>query len=369
MRSRTPLKDVRNRASSHSSARPLPPSSNTGKATTRPRSGAPDPWTPLHRLTASLSSTSRTSPALPSASELPTPQEILDNNVGTVLSRDLFGGVRKTVRRVQLADGRTCVVKHGTEVRREEGEVMRYVRATISVPLPEVLAIRELQNPRRIFLYLEDVQGETLDQALKRLGKHNNEPRRALCAQLEPMLKSLHAVSPPPGTRIGVYDPHREVDQSSRWRVSALTMALPHTPLPDDLDSVPELISWLKSAYGARGGQKVPHYEGDTDREWDERFGRYLDSEAPVVLTHGDITVHNVLVRNNQIVALIDWEHAGWYPSWTDAYVAAAAYDGDFAASRSAFKLGLVLLGYERFVGQRHAWIAVVRAPFSAVKQ
>lgn len=46
--------------------------------------------------------------------------------------------MRKTVRRVQLADGRTCVVKHGTEVRREEGEVMRYVRATTSVRLPEV---------------------------------------------------------------------------------------------------------------------------------------------------------------------------------------------------------------------------------------
>jgi aminoglycoside phosphotransferase (APT) family kinase protein len=33
-----------------------------------------------------------------------------------------------------------------------------------------------------------------------------------------------------------------------------------------------------------------------------------------IVFSHGDLSQHNIIVKNNQIVALIDWEYAGWYP-------------------------------------------------------
>jgi len=34
------------------------------------------------------------------------------------------------------------------------------------------------------------------------------------------------------------------------------------------------------------------------------------------VFTHGDLSSLNVLVRGDQIVGIIDWETAGWYPSY-----------------------------------------------------
>ncbi|KAN0119420.1 Protein kinase-like domain containing protein [Hyaloscypha variabilis] len=36
----------------------------------------------------------------------------------------------------------------------------------------------------------------------------------------------------------------------------------------------------------------------------------------PPVFTHGDLSSLNVLVREDQIVGIIDWETAGWYPSY-----------------------------------------------------
>lgn len=36
---------------------------------------------------------------------------------------------------------------------------------------------------------------------------------------------------------------------------------------------------------------------------------------APV-LTHGDLSSLNILASGNKVVGIIDWETAGWYPSY-----------------------------------------------------
>ena len=38
----------------------------------------------------------------------------------------------------------------------------------------------------------------------------------------------------------------------------------------------------------------------------------------PAVLTHADLHQGNILVRNGNIVAIIDWEGAGFFPSWME---------------------------------------------------
>lgn len=35
-----------------------------------------------------------------------------------------------------------------------------------------------------------------------------------------------------------------------------------------------------------------------------------------IVLTHSDFSPRNILVRGDQVVALIDWEMAGFYPEY-----------------------------------------------------
>lgn len=36
----------------------------------------------------------------------------------------------------------------------------------------------------------------------------------------------------------------------------------------------------------------------------------------PPVFTHGDLSSLNILVRSDEVVGIIDWETAGWYPSY-----------------------------------------------------
>jgi thiamine kinase-like enzyme len=41
-----------------------------------------------------------------------------------------------------------------------------------------------------------------------------------------------------------------------------------------------------------------------------------LAAESSIVFAHGDIAARNILVRDGRIVALLHWEHAGWYPEY-----------------------------------------------------
>ena len=43
-----------------------------------------------------------------------------------------------------------------------------------------------------------------------------------------------------------------------------------------------------------------------------------MRTDHDIVLNHGDISLHNILVEDGAIVALLDWEFAGWYPEHWD---------------------------------------------------
>lgn len=35
-----------------------------------------------------------------------------------------------------------------------------------------------------------------------------------------------------------------------------------------------------------------------------------------MVLTHGDLSSLNILVKNDKVTGIVDWESSGWYPSY-----------------------------------------------------
>jgi hypothetical protein len=51
----------------------------------------------------------------------------------------------------------------------------------------------------------------------------------------------------------------------------------------------------------------------------------YFDDSLPLVLTHGDISVHNVRLGTDGKVWLLDWDLAGVYPQWFE-YASIMAY-------------------------------------------
>lgn len=71
--------------------------------------------------------------------------------------------------------------------------------------------------------------------------------------------------------------------------------------------------------------------------------------------THGDVCPRNIIIRNGDIVAIVDWQFAGWYPEYweytkahfglfdmPDWYAefqnAVPRYDGELAAERALWE-------------------------------
>lgn len=53
-------------------------------------------------------------------------------------------------------------------------------------------------------------------------------------------------------------------------------------------------------------------HRGITDEEVDILFTQHHDSEK-MVFTHNDLQPSNIIVSNDRIVGIIDWEMSGWF--------------------------------------------------------
>ncbi len=69
------------------------------------------------------------------------------------------------------------------------------------------------------------------------------------------------------------------------------------------------------------GGKHAPHSIRAFQRDFPKERGRF-------VLTHGDLHPSNIIIHNGHISAILDWEHAGYYPVWweyaNEAYLSKA---------------------------------------------
>jgi|TARA_R110002003_G_scaffold214_40_gene16330 hypothetical protein len=60
-----------------------------------------------------------------------------------------------------------------------------------------------------------------------------------------------------------------------------------------------------------------------------------LPDDGPILLTHGDLRPANIIVTAKgpvKVVAIVDWEQAGWYPDYWEYCKAmfTASYDGEW---------------------------------------
>ncbi|KAF7933747.1 uncharacterized protein EAE98_003456 [Botrytis deweyae] len=52
-----------------------------------------------------------------------------------------------------------------------------------------------------------------------------------------------------------------------------------------------------------------------------EEFSRHIKPGGPFVLTHGDLNIQNIMVKDKHLSGIIDWEHGGYLPEWVEFYM------------------------------------------------
>ncbi|EGX93679.1 Protein kinase-like domain [Cordyceps militaris CM01] len=175
---------------------------------------------------------------------------------------------------------------------------MAFIAARTKIPVPRVHCSFTRRNVT--YIVMERMRGKTLADAWPSLSDADVE---RILLQLRGMLDELRAV-PAPGTAI-----------QSCIGGSLRDSRIPRPePRFGPFSTTHAFHEWLREGLGP---EEKPRYVDD--EEWTDI--KYMiamqnrDCESPV-FTHGDLNPFNIIVRDGNIEAIIDWEFSGWLPPY-----------------------------------------------------
>ncbi|KAL2128921.1 hypothetical protein VTI74DRAFT_8468 [Chaetomium olivicolor] len=208
------------------------------------------------------------------------------------------------------------VMKWGSKVRRNEEAAMRLVQQHApSVPIPHLYTswYGPDQHGNRIGqLSMSFAPGKRLDSVL------NNAAKERVCRHIWSLIAQIRTIPKPPHLKSFFCC---NADGSPSWDPLLGGCAHPAPPLPSDA-AVRERIfdEYVKcNGLSYADGKDLPNMLPRSDKS---------------VFTHGDIAPRNILVdKDSRILALLDWENAGWYPDyWEYANLMKLSGDSDWKA-------------------------------------
>ncbi|UZP40971.1 hypothetical protein NXS19_008787 [Fusarium pseudograminearum] len=150
---------------------------------------------------------------------------------------------------------------------------MQFVANHTPIPVPKVHYA--FIHKGTSYIVMQHIKGQT---AANGWTSRSDESKERILEQLRGMITELRSVTPPK-LYWGPYASVREFHEA----------LVNNIPWDADYTKYPDLI---------------------------ELFDFYRQAENKLVLTHGDLSSLNILVRGDRVVGIIDWETAGWFPKY-----------------------------------------------------
>ncbi|KAL1857518.1 hypothetical protein Daus18300_010276 [Diaporthe australafricana] len=174
-----------------------------------------------------------------------------------------------------------------------EALALRFIKAHTTIPVPEVIS----SDWDRVTM--EYIEGQTLRQAWPVL---TPSQRSEILTQLSNYIAQLRSLR---GTYIGRMDGQGVVIPSIITRSGG------------PFQNSSELHKWLANPLSRHQAQSM---------FW-RQITAELDADYPIVFTHADIAARNIMIRDGRIVAILDWEFAGWLPEYWEYVFALRGLD------------------------------------------
>ena len=167
-----------------------------------------------------------------------------------------------------------------------EAKAMLFIaESNLDIPVPKVY-FAEICDGTTI-IEMDLIQGVVLDEVWPNI---STEEKRSYAQQLRTIVDQLRSLQ---GAYIGSID-HGPAADARR-----------DTNRGGPFSSQADFVGFLLSNTIA----KAPKIYTKMLRE-------QLSTPHKIVLTHGDLSPKNILVRDGRIVGILDWEFAGWYPEY-----------------------------------------------------
>jgi RIO-like serine/threonine protein kinase len=182
------------------------------------------------------------------------------------------------------------VVKTGRGVKRSEAETLRLLKER-GLQVPEVYDDYVDPATGDHVIVMEYIEGAPLDQVMDSYGP---EQKRALISQLQRFTTTMRQEM----------STTKFIGSVDRTDVKDLLFVQGRAgPFECERD----FVNGLADSLHARA-------EGSWIKLVTVLLGHLPDHGDEFVMTHGDLNARNILVRGSEIVAILDWGQAGYYP-------------------------------------------------------
>lgn len=186
------------------------------------------------------------------------------------------------------------IVKTGRRVRLTEGATMKYLAENTTIPVPNVYC--SFLHKNRSYIVMERIRGEELPKVWNSMSK---ESIKDVLLQLRKIFQELRALTPLPGTGV-----------ESCVGGSLYDSRIPRgNPRFGPFKTIQEFHFWLRQDLKP---EDLKDWEKDQDwHDLQDMMSKQDGPWPPPCFTHGDLNPFNILVRERNVVGIIDWEFSG----------------------------------------------------------
>ncbi|USP80544.1 kinase-like protein [Curvularia clavata] len=193
--------------------------------------------------------------------------------------------------KVLFASDKICI-KYGRTATLNEASALQFIAKHTSIPVPRVYCAFIHQH--RTYIVMERMRGEPVARGWTR---RSEESKAKILDQLKKMVEEMRRISPPEDVGVA------SVNGGPLYDVRLPGTAFYFGPFK----TVQDFHKFLRNDLKAHPGLSA---------DVNELISRQENTSSGLVFTHGDLSSFNILASGDEVVGIIDWETAGWYPSY-----------------------------------------------------
>lgn len=190
-------------------------------------------------------------------------------------------------------------IKFGDCVTLAEAHTLQFIAETTSIPVPAVH--HAFTHRGETYILMERIRGENIGNSWRLL---SDSSKASIFSQLKKMIEDLRAI---PSKSMGICN----LDGGPIF-----DCRLPKTSSWGPFGTLHDFHMALRNNVTSKHLEAPAHSSLSVDAIPDmQKLVSFHEAVTrPPVFTHGDLSSLNILVRDDKVVAIVDWETAGWLP-------------------------------------------------------